>query len=271
MRTIDASIELTQIQAQLIEQGANLVDLYHQALKQTLFTNHFGIRPDSLEHIAAAEAEVVLEFFRNPDQARVRQRGAQLGQIRLSKEAVFGLCQATRRFCLAHLPESLRLPAMEAIEAYHGALLHGFIQTREAIILEEQERIRAALRRALNRYLFQVKILRRIQSLNQISFKVQGVTNFLDLLAIIGGELEQFGCHCAIALLDSDGTSLEVQCISSGVATSCGIPDCGEGVPPVSVDKTVICRQVLGTRTGRFVSDIDNSTLAISERFSHLA
>jgi signal transduction histidine kinase len=257
MRTMDASVELTQIQTQLIEQGANLVGLYHQALKQTLFTNHFGIRPDRLEHIAAAEAEVVLEFFRNPDQARARQRGAQLGQIRLSKEAVFGLCQATRRFCLTHLPESLRLPALEVVEAYHGAMLHGFIQAREAIILEEQERIRAALRRALNRYLFRVKILRRIQSLNQISFKVQGVTSFPDLLAVIGGELEQFGCHCVIALLNSDGTSLEVQCISSGVATSCGIPDCGEGVPPVSVDKTVICRQVLGARTGRFVSDID--------------
>jgi signal transduction histidine kinase len=104
----------------------------------------------------------------------------------------------------------------------------------------------------------QMEVLQHIHSLNQISLKAQGLTNFLDLLAVIGEELEQFGYRCAIALLSPDKRHLKVQCVSSNGMSNYGIPDyTGEDVC-VLLDETVVCQQVLETRTGRFVSDLSD-------------
>jgi len=104
----------------------------------------------------------------------------------------------------------------------------------------------------------QMEVLQHIQSLNQISLKAQGLTNFSDLLAVIGEELEQFGYRCTIALLSPDKRYLKVQCVSSNGMSDCGIPDDMEDDACVLLDETVVCQQVLETRTGRFVSDLSD-------------
>jgi GAF domain-containing protein len=102
----------------------------------------------------------------------------------------------------------------------------------------------------------QMEVLHYVQSLNQISFKVQGLTNFADLFAVIGEELEQYGYQCAIVLLNSTRTHFEVQYLSASGIRGPNIPDNREGVPNVLVDETAVCQQVLKARTGRFVSDL---------------
>jgi signal transduction histidine kinase len=102
-----------------------------------------------------------------------------------------------------------------------------------------------------------MEIFQGVQAVNQISLKIQGLTNFTDLFAIIGGELELLGCHCAIALLSSDGTCLETRYVSPGATTGSGTLDSEAKVAGVPVSETVICRQVLEARTGRFISDMD--------------
>jgi|GEM_PF-3305708 len=110
----------------------------------------------------------------------------------------------------------------------------------------------------VNRAQRQMQVLQHIQSLNQISLRVQGLTDFCDLYAVIGEELEQFGYHCAIALLSSDKTHLETHYVSSDGITIPDTSGCPEGVPVVALDETVICRQVLETRSGWFASSLDD-------------
>jgi signal transduction histidine kinase len=136
----------------------DLVKQYHQALRETLFTNRREVRPSILGRIASAEAEALLAFFLRPSPTVAQERGEQLCRIGLSEETVLRLGQITRRFCLDHLPEDHRFLALEAVEAYHSAVIAGFISKRNTITLEEQERIRSALQRTLSRYAVQMEV-----------------------------------------------------------------------------------------------------------------
>jgi signal transduction histidine kinase len=102
-----------------------------------------------------------------------------------------------------------------------------------------------------------MEVFQGVQAVNQISLKVQGLTDFADLFAVIGEELEQFDCHCAIALLSSDGTCLEIRYVSPGATAGSSTLDTEAKVPCVPLSETNICRQVLEARTGRFILDID--------------
>ncbi len=101
-----------------------------------------------------------------------------------------------------------------------------------------------------------MEVFQCVQAVNQISLKGQGLTNFADLFAIIGEELELLGCYCAIALFNSDRTCLETWYVSSNGTASSSTLDPDARVSCVPVSETVICRQVLEARTGRFISNI---------------
>ena len=116
-----------------------------------------------------------------------------------------------------------------------------------------------------------MEVLQHIQSLNQISLKVQGLTSFPDLLAVIGEELEHFGYHCAIALLSSDKARLEVKYVSSNRMVASNASGSVEEVPFVALDETVVCRQVLETRTGRFVPHFGDAMACLLRYPLHLA
>ena len=117
----------------------------------------------------------------------------------------------------------------------------------------------------------QLEVLQHIQSLNQISLKVQGLTSFPDLLAVIGEELEHFGYHCAIALLSPDKTRLEVKYVSSNRIEDASASGYPAEVPFISLDETAVCRQVLETWTGRFVPRFGDATACLLRHPIHLA
>jgi GAF domain-containing protein len=181
MMDMSQTSESQQIHTHLAEQQSHLAELYHQALRQTLFSSRGQVRPASLKGIAAAEAQIVLDFFYHSDPARSRQRGVQLCQLGLAEEAVLRLGQATRQFCLTCLPEHLHIPAMNLAESYHSAAMQGFIETRVAAVLEEQERIRTALQRALNRAVVQMEAAADI---------AQAATSILDLNELLNTSVE---------------------------------------------------------------------------------
>ena len=112
----------------------------------------------------------------------------------------------------------------------------------------------------------QMEVLQHIQSLNQLSFRVQGLTNLPDLFAAIGEELEQFGYHCAIVLLSPDRARFEVQYISLKGMAGSEISDCVEEIEYVSVNETIVCRRVLEARTGQFASDLDEVMTELLKR-----
>ena len=147
----------TMIEQQLATRREELVAQLRAALEATLFSHRATIRPAHLRRIAAAEAEAFLAFLKDKDAAAAHDQGAQRAKEGLGEPGVLRLGTILRQFCLTHL-DGDRLPAgLAAAEAYSSAFLEGFMAAREAIVLDEQERIRSALQRALGRYTIQLQ------------------------------------------------------------------------------------------------------------------
>src|SRR6266508_335214 len=196
----EAGPTLEPIKQRMDADRADLVNQYHQALREVLFTNRQEVRPSILGRIASAEAEALLTFFQRPFHATALERGEQLCRIGLSEESVLRVGQITRRFCLNRLPEDLRFLALEAVEAYHSAVIRGFIRERKTITLEEQERIRSALQRTLSRYAVQMEVAADV---------ARAATSILDLNELLQTTAELIRDRCdlyyvGIFLVDKD-------------------------------------------------------------------
>ena len=140
------------------EQSAALAPAYERSLRETLFTNRAEVRPNMLRRIASAEAQALLAYFRQPRPALARQHGAELCEIGLSEQAVLDLSQTTHAFILSSLAMPQAAEALLAADAFRYGVIEGYIQTREKVILSEQERIRSALQRTLARYTVQMEL-----------------------------------------------------------------------------------------------------------------
>ncbi len=160
---MDTTSELIGVQSapilqELAARRTDLVNRYHQALRETLFSNRSEVRPAALKSLAASEAETLFNFLQHPEAHLAQERGVQLCQAGLSESTVLRLSQATRQFLFSFFDPNWLPTSLEAIEEYHQAVIQGFLQSRERIILSEQERIRSALQRTLNRYSLQMEV-----------------------------------------------------------------------------------------------------------------
>jgi PAS domain S-box-containing protein len=111
-----------------------------------------------LGKIAAEEADILIDYLSNPTNGIAVHRGVDLCQLGLSEQSVLGLGEACRQFFLSRLKNEAVLPALQAIDVYHHAVIQGFMENREKVILNEQERIRSALQRTLSRYSLQMEV-----------------------------------------------------------------------------------------------------------------
>ncbi len=137
------------------EHRADLIARYHHSLQETLFTNRTEVRPRELGAIAEAEADALISALSHPHLGV--EHGTKLCQMGFSEQTILGLSHATRRFILAIFENNLIPLALDAGDAYQNAVVRGFIQSREKLILSEQERIRGALQIAIGRYTVEIK------------------------------------------------------------------------------------------------------------------
>jgi signal transduction histidine kinase len=166
-----SDVPLDAMKGWIEREREQLIGEYVRALRAILFTNRPEIRPALLSRIAAAEVEALIAYCAATDSTAAIARGKELCRSGLGEESVLRLGQVTRRFCL-YLPEDLRIAALEMVEAYHSAIMQGFIQSHKALILEEQERIRSALQRTLSRYAIQMTVASNV---------ARAATSILDL------------------------------------------------------------------------------------------
>jgi signal transduction histidine kinase len=134
---------------------ADLIARYRRSLQETLFTNRTEVRPRELGAIAEGEADALISALPHPHLGV--EHGTKLCQMGFSEQTFLGLSQATRRFILAIFEKDLIPLALDAGDAYQNAVVRGFIQGREKLILAEQERIRGALQIAVGRYTIEIK------------------------------------------------------------------------------------------------------------------
>ncbi len=142
---------------QIVEANkADLASRYRRSLQETLFTNRSEVTPKNLQDIAAREVEAIVSYFRDPQFSGV-EHGSQLCQMGLSEQTMLRLGRAIRQFSLTHFSGDLIADGLNAVDSYQDEVMQGFIQTREKLILAEQERIRGALQIAVGHYTIEIK------------------------------------------------------------------------------------------------------------------
>ena len=129
-----------------------LISRLREALEATAFSNRFLLPPRRLPQIAKAEADAFLDFLRTGDADRIREEGVKRAEEGLGEQAMLRLGTTLRQFCRDDLADE----ALRTADVYADALLEGFMGGREAIVLREQEQIRGALQRVINRYALQL-------------------------------------------------------------------------------------------------------------------
>jgi PAS domain S-box-containing protein len=142
----------------LASDRADLVDRYQQTLREQIFTNRSQLRPIMLGQIAAEEADALLDYLGHPARDLALARGTKLCETGLSEQSVLSLGETSRQFFLTKTRNEAIVPALQAIDTYHHAVIQGFMVSREKVILNEQERTRSALQRTLGRYSLQMEV-----------------------------------------------------------------------------------------------------------------
>jgi PAS domain S-box-containing protein len=165
----------------LASDHAGLVDLYQKTLRERIFSNRYELRPTMLGGIAEEEANALHAYLDQPASDRALERGTKLCEVGLSEQSVLALGDATRQFFLSQISNDTIVPAIQVIDAYHHAVIQGFMVSREKVILNEQERTRSALQRTLSRYSLQMEVAASLAG---------ATTSILDLDALATAAVE---------------------------------------------------------------------------------
>lgn len=135
---------------------AELLSLYSQSLRETLFTNRSEMSPRALQAIAAEEVVSLLSYLRDSSFSPY-EYGARLCEKGISEQTMLRQAQATRHFFLTHFTGAEVAQALNIVDLYQNSVVQGYIQARERIILAEQEQIRGALQVAIGRYTVEIR------------------------------------------------------------------------------------------------------------------
>jgi len=153
------SIRTSELSSVFVERvkanRADLVNRFRQALRETIFTNRFEMRPREVGDIATEEADTLIHELERAESGV--EHGMKSCQKGLSEQTVLALAQATRQFVIAIFEKDLIPQLLNIVDTYQNMVMHGFMQEREKLILSEQERIRGAMQVAIGRFTVEIK------------------------------------------------------------------------------------------------------------------
>jgi signal transduction histidine kinase len=154
--TVQTGELVTHLTQWVTSNRADLLGRYRKCLQETLFTNRSEVHPRELGRIAEEEVDELIGAFSQPESAGL-ERGSKLCRAGLSIQTILSLNQATQRFILANFENDLIAQALDIVDIYRNAVIRGFVQSLEKVILTEQERIRGALQMAIGTYTVEIK------------------------------------------------------------------------------------------------------------------
>jgi signal transduction histidine kinase len=140
----------------LDNQRDTLVSQYQRVLQDVFFTSRTEIRPKHLGRIALQEANTLRTCLTQPGEAALAH-GESLCELGLTDVAVLRLGQATRQFLITLFANDEIAAILDIYDTYQNSVLQGYYQGRAKMVLNEQERIRGALHRAIDRYTVEIK------------------------------------------------------------------------------------------------------------------
>ncbi len=156
------SKEMTrEIGRRLAPLSAELSSHLLEFLKRHLFANRFTLHPRKLDQLSAEEARGFLAFLESAEDARAVDRGRALAREGVGNLSIADLGAELRLFCrqaLAAVEPGLLATAIELVDRYTEGLFLGYIAAREEETLTQQEELRQALSRALQRQSEELRI-----------------------------------------------------------------------------------------------------------------
>ena len=130
----------------------NLLSRCQQALRQNLFTNRSQFHPRSVANLANVEVDALINFLRYPigeaNRNTAWDHGDFLCSQGLSSQSVFALGQANFEFFYTIAGTEPKIN--ECLVLFLNSMLEGYYNSREKLILNEQESFRMAFQMALD-------------------------------------------------------------------------------------------------------------------------
>lgn len=134
----------------LREHQDELVDRLHGTLMELIYQYRSYLRPSQLRQLAQEQSQVALAYLETGDESLVTAFANSNAAQGLGIEGQLRVLDSLRRFCEETALTCDWVNHNEMVNDYVGIHLGAFINAREAIILQEQERIRAAMQRSLS-------------------------------------------------------------------------------------------------------------------------
>lgn len=126
-----------------------LVFELRQALQETIFSSGRRVTPRRMGQIAGETSASFFKFLEEEDAMTIRTYGQHLAREGFGHATILALAEAIRRVCWEDTGATDLLPISGR---YVGALLQGYMEGREAILLQEQERNLRAIQRTQNEH-----------------------------------------------------------------------------------------------------------------------
>jgi len=124
-----------------------LFDTLVGKLQETAFENRFPLHPRRLVELGTELCESFLRFLDAQDREAAYAQGRKCAQEGLGETTILAFVSSLQHFCLEELGRDVQ--SLAEIDAFTWPLLEGYMKTREAQILTDQEQLRRALSTAL--------------------------------------------------------------------------------------------------------------------------
>lgn len=143
------SINLRTIADDLELNKEALVDQIYQTLLDMIYEHRSFLRPNRMRVLAVSEVESLIVFLRTGQTDIIDQFVPGRVKEGLGLSGVLRILDVMREFC-REVSSDGYTDIAKSINNYANAYLQAFTRSSESVILEEQERIRAAMQRSLN-------------------------------------------------------------------------------------------------------------------------
>ena len=124
-----------------------LFDTLVGKLQETAFENRFSLHPRRLAELGTELCESFLRFLDAQDREAASAQGRKCAQEGLGEKTILAFVSSLQHFCLIEIGQDVQ--SLAEIDAFIWPLLEGYMKTREAQILTDQEQLRRALSTAL--------------------------------------------------------------------------------------------------------------------------
>ncbi|MCD4738182.1 MAG: response regulator, partial [Anaerolineae bacterium] len=168
--------KLGTVAAVLAEHRPELQAWLYKVLRATLFSQGSSVlRAGQQDKIITGVMSAFFTFLQNGTGSEVTAQGEKCASQGVAEQALLDFGTTLNQFCLDHLTDDLLRIGLMAADRYHKALLHGFMVSREALVLSAQEEIREVLQLTLNRRSIQLQTAAEISSVTALSLSTEEI------------------------------------------------------------------------------------------------